>query len=176
MISIGNPCNPYVLMKDSEYNKIQRTPYKLKLRRCNWTKDNLKEFISEFDNSHTKDDFNNSLYNIIDYGLHYNEVKGLNFDSPERFHEKGLKNFFNGKIKNEPQNLDELINSLEKMNNNLNNNAITKDLLDELKSSYQFIDEETKKQSKKSKQEIKQSVEEWAKKFKEQKKKISMKL
>ena len=171
MISIGNPCNPYVLMKDTEYNKKQGTSYKLKLRRCNWTKDKLKEFINVFDYSHTKDDFNNSLYNIIDYGLHYNEVKELNFDSPERYHEIGLKNFFNGKIKNEPQNLDDLINSLEKMNNNLKNNAITKDLLDELKSSYKFIDEETKSKAQKYKQEIKKYVEEWAKKTKEQEKK-----
>ena len=171
MISIGNPCNPYVLMKDTEYNKKQGTSYKLKLRRCNWTKDKLKEFIKVFDDFHTKDGFNNSLYNIIDYGLHYNEVKELNFDSPEIYHEIGLKNFFNGKIKNDPQNLDDLINSLEKMNNNLKNNAITKDLLDELKSSYKSIDEETKNKSKKFQQEIKQNVEEWVKKNKEQKKK-----
>ena len=103
MINIGSPCNPYILMKDSEYSKKQGTSYKLKLRRCNWSKDNLKEFIKIFDYSHTKDVFNNSLYNIIDYGLHYSELAELNFDSPESYHKIGLKNFFNGKIKNEPQ-------------------------------------------------------------------------
>ena len=45
MITIGNPCNPYVLMKDTEYNKKQGTSYKLKLRRCNWTKDKLKDLL-----------------------------------------------------------------------------------------------------------------------------------
>jgi preprotein translocase subunit SecA len=173
MISIGNPCNPYVLMKDTEYKKKQGTSYKLKLRRCNWTKDKLKEFIKVFDDFHTKDGFNNSLYNIIDYGLHYNEVKELNFDSPESYHEIGLKNFFNGKIKNEPQNLVDLIKSLEKMNKDLKNNAITEDLLKELKNSYK-IDEETKRIANDNKQEkelIIKYVKDWAKKAKEQKSK-----
>ena len=173
MISIGNPCNHYILMKDTEYNKKKGNSYKLKLRRCDWTKDNLKEFINIFDYSHTKDDFNNISYNIIDYGLHFNEVKELNFESPENYHEIGLKNFFNGKIKNEPQNLVDLIKSLEKMNKDLKNNAITEDLLKELKNSYK-IDEETKRIANDNKQEkelIIKYVKDWAKKAKEQKSK-----
>ena len=160
-------------MKDTEYNKKKGNSYKLKLRRCDWTKDNLKEFINIFDYSHTKVDFNNILYNIIDYGLHYNEIKELNFESPENYHEIGLKNFFNGKIKNEPQNLVDLIKSLEKMNKDLKNNAITEDLLKELKNSYK-IDEETKRIANDYKQEkelIIKYVKDWAQKAKEQKSK-----
>jgi hypothetical protein len=62
------------------------------------------------------------------------------------------------------------------MNNNLKNNAITKDLLDELKSSYKFIDEETKSKAQKYKQEIKNMWKNGPKKPKNKKKKISMKL
>ena len=174
MINIGNPSNFHILMNEKEYNKNFQVSKKDILRRCNWTKNNIKEFIKTFDENHMKDNFNECLYNIIDYGLNYEDSTKLNFEDPKKYHEKGLNNFFKGKIKNEPQTFNDLMVSLEKLNEGLKLNAITKEFLEDIKISFQSIDEKTKNLAEKYKEKndkIKY-VEEWAKKIKNEKNKI----
>lgn len=161
-------------MNEKEYNKNFQVSKKDILRRCNWTKNNIKEFIKTFDENHMKDNFNECLYNIIDYGLNYEDSTELNFKDPKKYHEKGLNNFFKGKIKNEPQTFNDLMVSLEKLNEGLKLNAITKEFLEDIKISFQSIDEKTKNLAEKYKEKndsIKY-VEEWAKKIKNEKNKI----
>ena len=151
MISIGNPYNWKVL---HSY--------------CKWTEEDLVNFFQIYDKLYAKDEFKESLYNIIDYGLPFNQEKIEDkYGNPEYFHEKGLQKFFNGKTKNEPETFDELIKTLNQDNSGRKNNGISNKILDELRNSYNSIEKEKEKLKNMTCDEIKQ----WAEKIKKEKEK-----
>ena len=150
MISVGNPYN-----------------WKLLHSNCKWTEEDLEKFFPIFDKLYAKDEFKESLYNIIDYGLPFNQEKIEDkYGNPEYFHEKGLQKFFNGKTKNEPETFDELIKTLNKDNSGRKNNGISQKILDELRNSYNSIEKEKEKLKNMKCDEIKQ----WAEKIKKENK------
>ena len=151
MISIGNPYN-----------------WKLLKSECGWDEESLENFMQIFDEYYTKEEFKNSLYNIIDYRLPFNkEQLKENYNNPEYFHEKGIKKFFKGKTKNELQTFDELIKALGDTNSGRTNNGISQQVLDELKKSYDKIEKKKEELKNKTCDEIRQ----WAEKVKKEKEK-----
>lgn len=151
MINIGNAYN-----------------WKLLHSKCKWSEQSLENFMQIFDKYYTKEEFNQSLYNIIDYGLPFDQ-KQLedNYGKPEYFHEKGIYKFFQGKTNNKPQTFDELIKTLEKDNSNRINNGISQQVLDNLRNSYNSIKNKTENLKNMTCEEIKQ----WAEKIKKEKEK-----
>ena len=151
MISIGNPYN-----------------WKLLKSECGWDEESLENFMQIFDKYYMKEEFKNSLYNIIDYRLPFNkEQLKENYNNPEYFHEKGIKKFFKGKTKNELQTFDELIKALGDTNSGRTNNGISQQVLDELKKSYDKIEKKKEELKNKTCDEIRQ----WAEKVKKEKEK-----
>lgn len=151
MINIGNAYN-----------------WKLLHSKCKWSEQSLENFMQIFDKYYTKEEFNQSLYNIIDYGLPFDQ-KQLedNYGNPKYFHEKGINKFFQGKINNKPQTFDELIKTLEKDNSNRINNGISQQVLDNLRNSYNSIENKKENLKNMTCEEIKQ----WAEKIKKEKEK-----
>ena len=151
MISIGNPYN-----------------WKLLKSECGWDEESLENFMQIFDEYYTKEEFKNSLYNIIDYRLPFNkEQLKKNYNNPKYFHKKGIDKFFKGKTKNEPQTFDELIKALGDTNSDRTNNGISQQVLDELKKSYDKIEKKKEELKNKTCDEIRQ----WAEKVKKEKEK-----
>ena len=137
MISIGNPYNFNTLLNKNQYIKNYESKNNEKLRRCNWSKKDMIHFIKNFDKHYNEALFDECLYNIEDYGLHYEEISDIiSSQDPQEFHKKGIQNFFGGKIQNEPQTFDQLIESLKVNNNGRKNNAISDNTLEELKEAY----------------------------------------
>ena len=150
MISVGNPYN-----------------WKLLHSNCKWTEEDLEKFFPIFDKLYAKDEFKESLYNIIDYGLPFNQEEiEDNYGKPEYFHEKGIQKFFKGKTQNELETFDELIKTLNKDNSGRKNNGISQKILDELRNSYNSIEKEKEKLKNMKCDEIKQ----WAEKIKKENK------
>ena len=115
-------------------------PYNWKLLK-NWSKDDIENFMPVFDEYFMNENFKESLYNIIDYGLPFNQQDlEKEHDNPNFYHEKGIFNFFKGKTKNEPQTFDELLKTLRNINANLKNNGITEEVLNQLRNSYSYIE------------------------------------
>ena len=151
MISIGNPYN-----------------WKLLNSKCNWTEESLENFLQLFDKYYTKEEFKESLFNIIDYALPFiQDELERNYKNPKYFHEKGIKKFFQEKTKNEPQTFDELIKTLQETNSKRKNNGIFQQVLDELKNSYNNIEKKKEELKNMTCDEIKQ----WAEKIKKEKEK-----
>ena len=151
MISIGNPYN-----------------WKLLNSKCNWTEESLENFLQLFDKYYTKEEFKESLFNIIDYALPFiQDELERNYQKPKYFHEKGIKKFFQEKTKNEPQTFDELIKTLQETNSKRKNNGIFQQVLDELKNSYNNIEKKKEELKNMTCDEIKQ----WAEKIKKEKEK-----
>ena len=88
MINIGNPYN-WRLLNDSK---------------CKWTEEYIENYMPVFDELHANENFEISLFNIIDYGLIFDlEAIKKEYENPNYFHKQGIKKFFNGKTKNEPR-------------------------------------------------------------------------
>ena len=175
MINIGNPYNSNILMKESEYNRNYKGENNKNLRRCNWSKEDIRNFMKTFDLHCNEELFKESLFNIEDYGLHYKEISDINStQNPQKFHEIGINNFFGGKIQNNPLTFEELIECLKKNNNGQKNNSISDDILKSLKESYYSIKTQTENLSNiiseiSNEKEKLEYIKNWAKKAKENK-------
>ena len=83
MISIGNPYN-----------------WKLLHSKCNWTEESLENFMQIFDKYYAKEEFKETLYNIIDYGLPFNQEElENNYEYPNISMKKEFINFSKEKQK-----------------------------------------------------------------------------
>lgn len=77
-----------------------------KLRRCNWSKNDIKNFMKNFDEHYKEELFNECLYNIEDYGLHYEEISDtISSQDPIEFHKRGINNYFSAKNSKSTTNL-----------------------------------------------------------------------
>ena len=144
-------------------------PYNWKLlKTIGWSEDNIENFIPIYDVNHTNKNFQDSLYDIIDYKLPFNSADlQEDLGNPNIFHEKGISNFFKGKTQNDPQQFDELIDTVKSLNLNRKNNGVSDGVIIDLRNSYIYIENQKSKLQNLSNEDIL----EWSKFIKQQKNK-----
>ena len=143
MINRGEIINWQVLLNKNDYQNKEMMKHEIE--RCNWNLEDKKQFNNMIDSNNIPlNDIKDSIDDIVDFGLPYQDAFLLNYDIPYYYHNKGITKLYNEKTHNPPLTFDEIINEFIKLTKNVNN-----DLISKLKNSYETINELLKTISKK---------------------------